>query len=283
MLRPYQQDLFSSRLPSWASCSDDPQAYGVRSEPRHKALSRAYIDPNPKALVWAMVFDIDRPQAARAWEDSPILLPVPNWTTQNPKNGHAHLGYVLDVPVSRTLKAKASPQRFFARIQHGMTIALDADRAYTHRLTKTPNHSRWRTEFLRSEPYELRELRDFLGESLPLRIARKEAVGEGRNVCLFDGLRHWAYRARLAYNNEQQWLEACQQHAQELNIFSAPLGVREVGQIAKSVAKWTWKNITPQGFSAVQKKRGEKGRRLRAIQQTSLAMDFRAVLLGDIK
>ncbi|WP_204271359.1 replication initiation protein, partial [Citrobacter freundii] len=88
----------------------------------------------------AMVFDVDRPEAATAWQDAPTECPRPNWVTQNPRNGHAHLGYVLASPVSRTLKARATPQRFLARIQHGLTMALDADRAYTHRLTKTPDH-----------------------------------------------------------------------------------------------------------------------------------------------
>ncbi|WP_368737393.1 replication initiation protein, partial [Serratia marcescens] len=78
---------------------------------------------------------MDRPEAATAWQDAPTECPRPNWVTQNPRNGHAHLGYVLASPVSRTLKARATPQRFLARIQHGLTMALDADRAYTHRLT----------------------------------------------------------------------------------------------------------------------------------------------------
>lgn len=52
----------------------------------------------------------------------------------------------------RTLKARATPQRFLARIQHGLTMALDADRAYTHRLTKTPDHPTWRTFWERPDP-----------------------------------------------------------------------------------------------------------------------------------
>jgi Replicase family. len=136
MTSHYQPDLFAASLPRWLTCSDDPQQWGVQSLPREKATKRAYIDPNPQALVWALVFDIDRPGAAMAWQDA--NAPRPNWITQNPRNAHAHLGYMLAAPVPRTLKARATPQRFLARIQHGLTLALDADRAYTHRLTKTP-------------------------------------------------------------------------------------------------------------------------------------------------
>lgn len=271
----YQPDLFTASVPRWLVCSDDPQEFGVRSLPREAALKRAYVDPNCRNLVWAMVFDIDRPGAAVAWCDAE--MPRPNWVTQNPRNGHAHLGYALAAPVSRSEESRASPQRYLARIQHGMTVALEADRAYTHRLTKTPGHAKWRTLWERPEPYELDELRDYLGPRLPLRISRAEAVGEGRNVTLFDALRRWAYRARLAYGNNQrdQWDRACYMEARSLNAFACPLGDREVRQVAKSVAAWTWKNINAEAFAAVQSSRGKRS----GIARASRAMDFTADLL----
>lgn len=275
MPQPYQRSLFSASLPRWLACSDDPAAYGVDRLPREQAIRRAYIDPNPAAMLWAMVFDIDRPEAATAWQDAPTDLPRPNWITQNPRNGHAHLGYVLAAPVSRTLKARGTPQRLAARVQHGLTLALDADRAYTHRLTKTPDHATWRTFWERREPYELLELRDYLGDALPLRIARREAVGEGRNVCLFDGLRRWAYRARLDFNDRDEWERACRAQADALNTFAAPLSAREAGQVAKSVAGWTWKHITPAAFAEIQRKRGWR----RGALESAAAMDLTADIL----
>lgn len=154
MSPPYQPALFESSLPKWLACTDELAA-GIQHHPRQKALKRAYIDPNPSALVWAMVFDVDRPEAATAWQDAPYGVPSAQLGHPEPRNGHAHLGYVLASPVSRTLKARATPQRFLARIQHGLTMALDADRAYTHRLTKTPDHPTWRTFWERPDPYEL--------------------------------------------------------------------------------------------------------------------------------
>lgn len=277
----YQPDLFASSLPRWLACSDDPQEWGIQRLPRESALKRAYVDPNPSSLVWAMVFDIDRAGAATAWQDA--NAPRPNWIAQNPRNSHAHLGYMLAAPVSRTLKARGTPQRFLARIQHGLTGLLDADRAYTHHLTKTPDHPRWRTFWERPDPYELGELRDYLGERLPLRIARSEAVGEGRNITLFDTLRFWAYRARLDYTDRDAWDREVLAHAEALNVFTAPLGFNEVRQVAKSVAGWTWKNTTREEFAAIQSARGAKGARKTNATKQAAAMDLTAEILRFAK
>lgn len=254
MQQIYQIDAFAASIPSYLGCSDD---FGnVIHLPRAEALKHAHIAPNPKAFINCMMFDVDTPEAGAAWIDAD--LPQPNWICQNPANGHAHLGYALLAPVSRTLKARGTPQRYLARIQHAMTGRLGADRAYTHYLTKTPSHPRWRTIWGWGNPYTLDQLREPLAEDLPLRIRRTEAVGEGRNVVLFDGLRFWAYRARLGYHGFGAWFDACLQHAEGLNAFACPLPYSETRATAKSVAKWTWTHITPEGFAARQAARGRK-------------------------
>jgi hypothetical protein len=68
-----------------------------------------------------------------------------------PRNGHAHLGYVLASGVQDT-ESTGDPQRFLAPFSTAPTMALDADRAYTHRLTKTPDHPTWRTFWERPDP-----------------------------------------------------------------------------------------------------------------------------------
>lgn len=272
MTRFYQPDLFAASLPRWLACTDNP-ADGVAMLPAEKALKRAHIAPNSRSLVWAMAFDIDRPEAGAAWLDAD--LPQPNWIAQNPKNGHAHLGYALLAPVSRSMLSKDCPQRYLARIQHAMTRALGADQAYTHFLTKTPGHARWRTIWGRQQPYGLDELRHALPENLPLprKISRREAVGFGRNVSLFDSLRAWAYRARLEYSRFEAFSEACLYQAQGLNVFAAPLPFSEVRSTARSVAKWTWANISPAGFSAVQARRGAIGGRATGTARAAAGMD----------
>ena len=41
--------------------------------------------------------------------------------------------------------------------------------------------------------------------------------------------------------------------------FKTPLEGREVWHIAKSVAKWTWRNLSAEGFSQWQAAQGKKG------------------------
>jgi hypothetical protein len=158
-----------------------------------------------------------------------------------------------------------------------MTLALQADQTYTHRLTKTPNHPRWRTFWERGQPYELGELRDYLGDRLPLRIPRESAVGEGRNVTLFDNLRRWAYRARFSYKDLDSFEQACRGYATALNSYVSPLALREVHQVAKSVAKWTWQHFTPEDFARIQASRGRKSgamRQAEAMNLTAKILEF---------
>lgn len=268
----YQPDLFATSLPRYLGCSDD---FGnVVHLPKAEALRKPYIAPNSKYLVWSSVYDIDRPDAGAAWIDH--NAPRPNWICQNPKNGHAHLGYALAVPVSRSLQSRGGPLRYLARVEDAMTIRLDADRAYTHYLTKTPGHPTWRTLWGRRDPYSLIELRGYLDEDLPRRVRRATATGLGRNVSLFDGLRYWAYRARLGYDDYAAWLRACLNHASVLNVFPCPLPHSEVRSTARSVAKWTWRNITAERFSEVQRHRQAR----MVTKRLAKAMDNQALLFS---
>ena len=131
----YQLDLFAASLPRWLACTDHP-ADGITRLPAAEAIKRAHIAPNSRSLAWALTFDVDRPEAGAAWLDAD--LPQPNWIAQSPANGHAHLGYALLAPVSRSLLSRGCPQRYMARIQHAMTQGLRADRAYTHFFDQDP-------------------------------------------------------------------------------------------------------------------------------------------------
>ena len=271
----YHPDLLANSLPRFIACTDDYA--NVVNLPRAEALKRAHIAPNSRGLVWALTFDIDRPEGGAAWIDAD--LPSPSWTTQNPRNGHAHLGYALTAPVSRSVFSRGCPQRYLARIQHAMTRALGADQSYTHFLTKTPGHARWRTIWGRQKPYGLVELRRALPEDLPLpkRIKAADAVGLGRNVTLFDGLRQWAYRARLEYSRFEAFSDACLYQAQALNVFAAPLPLSELRSTARSVAKWTWANFSEAQFAAVQRQRQARqvaSRRAKNHGNLQAAMEF---------
>jgi hypothetical protein len=272
MIRSYQLDLFTSSLGGYLACSDD---FGnVVRLPREKALQKPYIAPNNASFINCLLFDIDTEEAGAAWLDNDA--PMPNWICQNPSNGHAHYGYQLIAPVPRTLKARASPQRYLARIQHALNGKLGADTAYAHFLTKTPEHPNHRTIWGRQQGYSLDELGEWLGDDLPLKIKRTEAIGEGRNVTLFDGLRLWAYRNRFKYNCFDRWFNTCLSHAHSLNQFNSPLPNNEVRHTATSVSKWTWANITSKGLSEIQSARAKK----RVAQKRAQKIDMQARLFA---
>lgn len=283
----YQQDLFYSMpFPSRPLCSDD-LSHGLWRAPLNEALRQPYIQANPQRRIWALLFDVDRELAALSWEDA--HLPPPTWTAMNPKNGHAHLAYMLKTPVAKSDAARLKPLRLLARIQHAMTAALDADRGFIGLITKTPTHERWRTAIWRPEPYGLDELREWLPDDLqlPKRIKKTEAMGYGRNVSLFESLRQWAYRNRRHFQRYDAWLSACLGHAEQINTFNTPLGFNEIKATAKSVAKWTWQNFdiaaSDARFSALQAHRGRKGgkasaKRTNTMRQIQL-IDFQAEIL----
>lgn len=278
-LHHYQPDLFpdafGAHLPRYLLCSDDfGNAYRTT---RAQAMSRPYIAPNPRALIWCSVYDVDRPGAALDWDDD-CLAPPPNWIAENPANGHAHLGYILSAPVPRTPAAHLRPLMALARIEAGLTDKLGADLAYGHLLTKTPEHPDWRTTWPRIEPYDLAELRSWLPDDLPLR-PRGAVVGVGRNVTLFTDCRHWAYRARLRYTHRSPWDAACLRYCEQHNTFAAPLPPSEVRSIARSVAKWTWERFSAAAFAERQRLRQAR----QVAKRNAAAIDRNALILEYLR
>lgn len=94
---------------------------------------------------------------------------------------------------------------------------------------------------------------------------RVEEVGLGRNVTLFDSLRKWAYKAIRQYwggglDGWNAWVSAVNSKGLIYNAdFQHPLEGREVWHIAASVAKWSWRNLSAEGFSQWQAAQGRKG------------------------
>lgn len=79
---------------------------------------------------------------------------------------------------------------------------------------------------------------------------------------LFDTVRMWAYSAVREYwaKNYEAFHDAVLiQCATENTKFPAQLSYQEFKHIAKSIAKWTWQNTTPEGFSEWCAERGRKG------------------------
>jgi hypothetical protein len=124
---------------------------------------------------------------------------------------------------------------------------LNADINYSGLITKNAVHEHWRTHVLREQPYTLDQLSerlDLTTRQINKEIKVDEAVGLGRNCCVFHTVRHWAYVEVRQYRgkNFNQWLESVIAQCCSVNAqFPVPMQYNEVKGIAKSIARWVWK------------------------------------------
>lgn len=261
-----QGALFDARwLVQSPYVADDLKA-GCWREPRAKAIARRYVQVNSPGLVWCVVIDVDHDDAD--WAADRADLPEPSWTAVNPFNGHAHVAYVLEVPVARSDAARTRPLRFLARIEAGLIDALGGDLAYAGLLTKNPVHQSWVTRWCSEDGvYTLGDLATALGDRLPKQLPRKieRSHGLGRNCTLFNELRTWAYTAirRHREDGRDAWEEMTLAWATSINArFPEPLEAREVRDTAHSVAKWVWQNFSEDQFRKIQQHRARRPRKL---------------------
>jgi hypothetical protein len=262
------ETILLKRIPARPYTSNDIKQHGVWHESRSKALGREYIQVNPARLKYWMVFDIDRDGAAFAWEDA--NLPPPAWAAVNKQNGHAHLAWGLSTPVSSGDASRTAPMRYAAAIEAGFREKLHADIGYSGLITKNPLHGLWNTLRVTDKLYDLGELAEYVDlDRFRLKGKKKsEPAGLGRNCMLFDELRHWSYSAVRRHRDSRiytLWESECLSKALELNslfiVPFSPLPQSECLHLAKSVAKWTWKQDVGVAtrFTARQAARGKKG------------------------
>lgn len=266
-----QLELFQSRLPKKPYCTDDLPA-GLQVRPQHTATRKRYIQANPPWLRSWLIFDVDRPGAALAWDDA--HLPEPIWTSMNRENGHAHLCWGLDAPVLLGHHDRARPMRYLAAVEQAMRVKLEADPGYSGLITKNPQHRDWQTLWARSGGlYDLSDLSEWL--DLPKHVDRRrkaEDVGLGRNVTVFDWLRQHAYRSVKGWKRAGghgvylRWQSYLYDLALQRNgDFPQPMDPKECYHIARSVGHWVWTHFDIEGsdrrFSALQSHRGKMGGR----------------------
>jgi len=257
----YNRDRYINQIQSWPLCADDFEN-GTYRKPKEKALNKKYIGYNNNYFINGFVFDIDQPHGAIAWDD--CGLPKPNIIIQNTQNGHAHLVYALNSPVCKTDNAKAKPLKLASLIQCGFTDRLRADLSYADVLMKNPvNECEWRTIWGNIDAYDLGYLSEFIPEQIN-KQERLPSYGLGRNVNLFEDLRHYAYKSVLKFKSVgdyEKWQTNIIEKATGLNLYcnaANPLGYNEIKATAISVAKWTWRNFTTEKFSSIQSSRGKK-------------------------
>lgn len=261
-------------LPRRPLASDDLQA-GIYRESRPKALTRRYIEANPRAMSNLLVVDIDHDDARlRAIWDRHDWLP--NAVVENPENGHAHAVWALAEAVTRTEYAHRKPLAYASAVTEGLRRSVDGDQAYSGLITKNPTHEGWNASWYTDKLYSLRELDERLstyGFMPPpgwARTRRKNPVGLGRNCSIFETARTWAYReVRPHFGNSSGLWQAISAHVHHLNAeFSDPLPRSEAHHIAVSIHRWIitqsrmWLDgaaVYEANFIAMQSARGRKG------------------------
>ena len=230
---------------------------------RDKATLKKYVQLNHPHYKHCIVLDIDRSGAVLAWND--VNFHAPNFSIKNRNNAHAHLVYLLKNPVCTTSFAYIKMIRYFAAIESAMVEKMGADRGYAGLIAKNPLSPAWDAwVWEESHEYSLDELADSLDlKGHPKR--NREAFGLGRNSQVFDDVRYWAYKNIKHYwlpNYYDQWFDAVQSQCDQVNLgFLEPLPMSEIRAIAKSIARWTYKNLTPSGLHEWHSKRGAKGGR----------------------
>jgi len=239
-LQSQNLDLFYDRAPKKPYCSDDLD-FGLSIRSKESAFRRAYIQHNSVAMVNALVFDIDRNYLEEG------TCPAPTFKTTNRENGHAHLVYLLESPVCKSNCAHLKPLRYLSAIESGYTALLDADRGYTGLITKNPLSAVWDVQQM-NDTFSLGYLAEFI--TLEKEPRKAEVIGLGRNCSLFDSVRKFAYKEiRGRAWTFEQFEQVVLFQAEHLNSFITPLPSNEVKSIAKSVARWVYRNMSQATFA----------------------------------
>lgn len=94
-----------------------------------------FVQINPKSHVNFLVVDVDH-------EDALVRLlhpavPEPHWIIENPQNGHAQAGWMID-PVNAGPDARPAPVRYAESIQRSLDRLVDADPHFTRGLVRNP-------------------------------------------------------------------------------------------------------------------------------------------------
>lgn len=234
---------FRDGLPKKPRCTNDPELYGSFINSREKAIHFAHIQPNHPYYTNCLVFDLDY-AVIPEFEYSMFGFPMPNIITENPLNGHAHAIYQLETPIYKTDASRPKPIAFGNAIQRALVDVLDADQAYPGVLTKNPFSDKWRVYTPREKPYSLYELAELLElneRDFKKQVKPTEAKDLGRNCCMFETVRHWAYVEVRQYRRfgYRGWHDAVLRHCLEFNrSFSIPMKQSEVRAIAKSIANY---------------------------------------------
>lgn len=240
-------DTWRERYLSRFPLATDDLELGVWRERRERALRRQYVETSPRALVAAVVIDVDRPNAVLRAFERPSDHPMPSWVVEG-NNGHGHVGWWLESPVCRTDAARVDPLRYLARVTEGLRRSLDGDQAYTGLLTRNPLHADADVIWGTDRAYSLRDLGTI---HTPRQLPRKpeQSSGLGRNCTLFHTARKALYIQYDPARPADEWHRMVTRHCNEVNAtfdagLGGPLPFSEVQATASSISRWTRRNLT---------------------------------------
>lgn len=268
---------FYERLYSKPACTNELGF--LFHQKKSSAIKYSYIQHNNPNSVYWLVFDVDRPTAHFDFED--LHAPPPNMAVMNPDNGHCHLLYGLDIPVHKNFSSNTAPLKYAADIERSLLFTLQSDPGYSGYLCKNPMSEHWIIYLYQKILYSLDWLADYL-DLKRYKLPKKEPSysGLGRNCTLFDTVRPWAYskiRDKAMNSSLSTFQNAVIGFTDVLNtqMFNMPLPNQEVKSIGKSIATWTWRHLSEQGFSAFQRRAALKGRAIAQKKSESRGIQIR--------
>jgi hypothetical protein len=258
-----QLELFNWSLPKKIQCASnlpgkhDSSYCDNKVRYKKDAIKHLYLRPNDFNSISWLIFDIDRPTSVH--ELTTILeAPEPTLFVQNPENNHAHVYYHAEKAVHKNKNSSLKALKFLKAVENGLIDKLQADVGFNGSLGKNALHKNWIIQDTWAVSYDLHKLAKYVD----LNAANISDTDLGKNVTIFQDVSKWSYKAiRRGYPRYEQWYNAVLTRVEMLNAQYGKkrLDYAEYKHIAKSIANWTHRNFSKQGFAEWQSIQGKKG------------------------
>lgn len=208
------------------------------------ATGTSEVLPHRRVPENAIVVDYDGVAADLDYEAAGLLEPTKVLT--NPKNGHAHLWWLV---AGEFTSPKA--RQWIQDIQRGYTRRVSGDRAYAMVYTKNESYPGWQVSGS-DVLYSLRQLDAVLSPADKFKDWSSRSPDlDGRNVALFDKLRFHAYQGD--YASEAECISDLMEVAEQIGFMGLSHG--EVRRICRSIAGYVLAGHGPEWVRSGLKRR----------------------------
>jgi hypothetical protein len=193
----------------------------------------------------------------------------PNFITYNPANlNHQAFWFLRDAVHCQDGSKHKKPYLYLRAIEQAYDEKYSGDKHFARYISRNPLHVFADTDWRHERKYSLGELAEVVNLNQKRIVSGgRQQQGVGRNREVFDDLRQWAYK-QSKIDSYDAWLNKLLVKAIGYNTYSNPMDLKEVEQIAKSVAKYTFNRTFDESFtdyvarthtSDIQAKRGAVG------------------------